>query len=636
MSDDRDARLGTTLGGYRIQSLIGRGGMSVVYLAEDPHLERKVALKLIAPDLAQDTRFRERFVRESRLAASLEHPNIITVYEAKELNGLLYIAMRYIPGTDLKRLIGGRPLDPKRTIAVLAQAASALDAAHARGLVHRDVKPGNILVAPPEAPRGTEHVYLSDFGLTKRTTSDSGVTATGQFVGTLDYAAPEQFEGKALTAQTDVYSLGCVLYECLTGSVPFARDREAAVMYAHLMNEPPKASGANPVLPPAIDDVVAKAMAKSPDDRYRTCGALVDAARAALDLSVPGEVIAKPPPQTKRSKPSRRSLILAGGALVLGATALLVGLLTRGDGRPAAGSSPGPTSATSHAGALLRIDPATNQIAGPAITVGKDPRAVAVGEGSVWVANAGDNTVVRLDPATGRGQATIAVGRQPRGVALGGGVPGVWVITFNQVWEVDPLSNNVVRTSNLGEPTGAVATGEGAVWVTQFARILRVDPTTGLADEDFVHANLLLSGAPPSIAAGLGGVWEVNTVTASANKVPPYRIDPSTGSVMFVPVPFVSAGVAVGENEVWIIGIDGEVARIDPATSRVVKLIGTQNGATQVAAGLGGVWVLNPRVGTVTRIDPGTNAVVATIDVGKGATAIAAGEGSIWVTRAAG
>jgi len=186
-----DSRIGSDLAGYRIEGILGRGGMSVVYLAQHLRLDRRVALKVLAPDLAEDERFRERFIRESRIAAGIEHPNIIPVYEAGEADGVLFIAMRYVRGTDLKFLIRSEgKLEPARAIHMLAQVGSALDAAHEDGLVHRDVNPGNILIAPgtDKAPR--EHVYLSDFGLTKRSSSESGITATGQFVGTLDYAAP--------------------------------------------------------------------------------------------------------------------------------------------------------------------------------------------------------------------------------------------------------------------------------------------------------------------------------------------------------------------------------------------------------------------------------------------------------------
>jgi serine/threonine protein kinase len=282
-----DARIGSELAGYRIEGVLGRGGMSVVYLARHQRLDRRVALKVLAPDLAEDERFRERFIRESRIAAGLEHPNVIPVYEAGEADGLLFIAMRYVRGTDLRSLIKAEgSLDPARVVHLLSQVAGALDAAHTDGLVHRDVKPANILIAPPVEKAAREHVYLSDFGLTKRSSSESGITATGQFVGTLDYAAPEQFEGKPLDGRTDIYSLGCVLYEALTGEVPFRRDQDAAMMFAHLMSPPPTATEANPELPDAIDPVVARAMAKRPEDRYPTAGELVGAARSALGLPV--------------------------------------------------------------------------------------------------------------------------------------------------------------------------------------------------------------------------------------------------------------------------------------------------------------------------------------------------------------
>src|SRR6059058_5900845 len=203
--------------------------MSIVYLAEQEFPKRWVALKLLSSDLSEDERFRERFVRESNTAASIDHPNIIPIYGAGEVDGQLFIAMRYVKGSDLKHVIHSEgALDPARALSIISQVAGALDVAHGEGLVHRDVKPGNILLA--SGPESFEHVYLSDFGLTKRTSSESGITGTGQFVGTLDYAAPEQFEGTPLDARADVYSLGCVTFECLTGQAPFTRDGDAALM----------------------------------------------------------------------------------------------------------------------------------------------------------------------------------------------------------------------------------------------------------------------------------------------------------------------------------------------------------------------------------------------------------------------
>jgi serine/threonine protein kinase/DNA-binding SARP family transcriptional activator len=287
-----DLQPGTEVASYRIVHTLGRGGMSVVYLAEHDWLQRKVALKVLAPQLADDERFRERFVRESRLAASLDHPNVIPIYEAGASGGDLFIAMRFVEGSDLRTLLYEEgALETARAIGILRQVASALDAAHEQGLVHRDVKPANVLLARPRSSEPVEHVYLSDFGLTKRSASDSAVTGTGQFVGTLDYAAPEQFKGETPDARTDVYSLGCVLFECLTGRPPFRSENDAGLMYAHLQQPPPPVTSERPDLPHEIDRVVGRAMAKSPDDRPRSAGELADGAARALGAELPPRVV---------------------------------------------------------------------------------------------------------------------------------------------------------------------------------------------------------------------------------------------------------------------------------------------------------------------------------------------------------
>jgi serine/threonine-protein kinase len=271
-----NTRIGAAVGAYRIESLIGRGGMSIVYLAEHVRLGRRVALKLLAPSLSLDPEFRERFAFESRRAAEVDHPNVVPIFDAGEADGQLYIAMRHIEGCDLKTLIRReRSLRIGRTLFILEQAADALDAAHERDLIHRDVKPSNILISEP-----AERAYLTDFGVVKHTATH-GLTKTGLFLGTLDYAAPEQIEGKDVDARTDVYALGCVLYECLVGQAPFERDGELAVMHAHLVQPPPLLSSAVPSLPKGLDAVIATAMAKAKDDRYPTCGDLLAAARQA-------------------------------------------------------------------------------------------------------------------------------------------------------------------------------------------------------------------------------------------------------------------------------------------------------------------------------------------------------------------
>jgi serine/threonine-protein kinase len=270
-----DRRIGTELAGYRIVEPLGRGGTSVVYRAEHVRLGRPAALKLLAPVLGE-AGFRERFLRESRLAASIDHPSILPVYDAGEEDGFLYIAMACVEGSDLKTLLAeeGR-LPVRRALRILGQIGSALDAAHARGLVHRDVKPANILVG------ADDRAYLSDFGVVKELASN-GTTRTGTFVGTIEYCAPEQIEGRAVDGRADVYSLVCVLYECLTGTPPFHRPSEVAVLNAHLHAPPPKLTRAAPELPGALEPVIAKALSKSPLDRYASCAEFLAAARGAV------------------------------------------------------------------------------------------------------------------------------------------------------------------------------------------------------------------------------------------------------------------------------------------------------------------------------------------------------------------
>jgi len=278
-----DPRVGTELAGYRIESLLGWGGMSVVYLAEDLRLKRRVALKLLAASLAEDESFRDRFLRESELAASIDHPNIIPIYEAGTTEDLLFIAMRYVEGHDLKERLQRGRLDPADAIGILAQVASALDAAHARGLVHSDVKPSNVLLDTGARPDGSDHVYLADFGITRRVSEEAGIGDDGHLMGTIDYVAPEQIAGEEIDGRADVYSLGCVLYECLVGQPPFRRDSDLAVVFAHLETESPAPSAGRPELPAALDAVIAQALAKEPEQRYPSCREL---ARAALAVAV--------------------------------------------------------------------------------------------------------------------------------------------------------------------------------------------------------------------------------------------------------------------------------------------------------------------------------------------------------------
>jgi serine/threonine-protein kinase len=274
-------QIGSTFAGYSIEGVLGRGGMGVVYVAEQPELGRKVAIKVIAPELASDPDYLRRFEHESRLAAAIEHPNAIPIYEAGVAEGEIpYLVMRYVDGEDLATLMRreGR-LDCARAARIVEQVSGALDEAHARGLVHRDVKPGNVIV---EQRRGGEQAYLTDFGLTKQMDATSGVTATGRWVGTIDYASPEQIKGKQVDARSDVYSLGCVMFVALTGKLPFERDADVAKLYAHVNDAAPAPSGCAPGVAPELDPVVSRALAKDPEERYPSAGDLGRAALAAL------------------------------------------------------------------------------------------------------------------------------------------------------------------------------------------------------------------------------------------------------------------------------------------------------------------------------------------------------------------
>ena len=301
-----DPRVGTELAGHQILAVIGRGGMAVVYLAEHLRLGRRVALKVLDPEMAEDEAFRERFIRESRIAAGLDHPNVVTVYDAGEAGGVLYLSMRYVEGTDLERLLRGvTKLEPPRAVSIVSQCAAALDAAHAEGLVHRDVKPANILLSAEGRTPG-DRVYLSDFGVTKRLHSGAGLTRTGQFVGTVDYVAPEQIRGEDVDGRADVYSLGCVLFRCLTGGVPFPRETEVGTIYAHLEDVPPSVGELSPALSD-VGDVVARAMAKSRDDRFATCHELAVAAGRAIGAPAPGPPPLRPPEGVRPGAPSSRA-----------------------------------------------------------------------------------------------------------------------------------------------------------------------------------------------------------------------------------------------------------------------------------------------------------------------------------------
>jgi serine/threonine-protein kinase len=621
-----DPRIGSELFGYRVEALLGRGGMSVVYRAHDLALDRKVALKLLAPELAEDERFRSRFLRESRVAASLDHPNVIPIYEAGESEGLLCIAMRYVEGTDLKRLLraeGG--LEPEQAVAYCAQVAAALDTAHDHGLVHRDVKPSNVLIATGG------HCYLADFGLTYDAADRSDLTVTGQMLGSVDYAGPEQIEGKPVDGRADVYSLGCVLYECLTGSVPFPRDSDLAALWAHV-NDPPPGLASYPTLEP----VMKRALAKRPADRYQTCGEFVDAARDALPK-------AEPPPRRRRYR-----LIALVALLLTGGLAAGLGLtLGRGTSRPTA-------DLTVRNSSLVRIDPVTERIV--AVIKTGESRGLVLGSfdvassgTTVWAYNWADQAVREIDSRTNSVEHLVAIGGFPpstgNAIAADGG--GAWVLSSKNSSGVLTRAAPGIGFSQdyrLGFDPFAVAVGAGAVWVAAKSPtievVLKISPSTG----KITHTVKLPGSGIQSIAVGEGAVWALQS-----NRIT--RIDPRTAKITGgATLPgYQVAQVAAGEGAVWVTmrpPSGGNIlVRIDPRTLHRQKTIFVPSGhdsgeSNSVAVGQGAVWWDGADPGTVWRVDPETNRVVSTIRVTprlRGTVDIApamlaTGAGSVWVT----
>ncbi len=473
----RQLQPGDELAGYKIEELAARGGMGLVYRARQRRPDRTVAIKVIAPELAADPDFRARFEQESATAAEIEHPNVIPVYEVGEEGGLLFISMRFVHGVDLGRLVEETgPLPAERASNLVAQVADALDAAHARGLIHRDVKPGNIMVAEHD------HVYLTDFGLTKRATESQGMTRTGMFVGTVDYIAPEQVEGRHVDARADIYALGCVTYQLLTGAVPFPRDSDLAKIFAHVNDPPPRLTG----VPEPLAAAVERAMAKRPEDRFASAGdfgrAVVAGAAGRLvgggertvatgpaapaDRQAPTRVsptrLAAPagtPPPTQAPRSQRRWLLPAGLAtavVAIGAVVAIV-LASGGSGSGTTSSSTSTTSSTTSSGpapTVAKIYDPVNPEGGLAVSVTRtlhgncfttsivasrpdayrcmsgnailDPCFMAVGRDAACPINGPwTNMAVLLKnavPSNGTPNRDLGTGGQPWAIQLAGGV----------------------------------------------------------------------------------------------------------------------------------------------------------------------------------------------------------------------
>ena len=600
MSTAFDPRIGNELAGYRLDEVLGRGGMGVVYRARDLALDRDVALKLLAPELAEDVAFRERFLRESRIAASLEHPNVVPIHDAGEIDGQLYIAMRLVGGTDLKALLRNGALEAARGVGICEQIAGALDVAHAHGLVHRDVKPSNVLIDE------RDHAYLADFGLSRRLGEAAAPLNAAASLGTADYVAPEQIRGEEVDGRADLYSLGCMLHECLTGEPPFRRASEVATLFAHL-EETPSA-------PPGLDEVMRTALAKEPDERFQSGRELFEAARSALGLE---------------PKRVRWPLAVAAVGLALIGAALLAFFLTNVGG----GSNP-----PVEGGRLLRIDPVSNGVS-TAAWIGDGPTAVAAGGGRVWAASERDGSLWQYDPA-GRALTRIPPVGRPFAVTVDG--RNAWVVASGEGDVIGTVSLYDTATgSRLGGVTMPVAcslaSGPLGVWVTGCPNLkeLRVEAGKPKIGRTVVipYARQLSAAnyreSLSGIAEGHGSIW----VSGDAADRRLWRIDPRRHAITAaIALGFPPGSVAAGGGSVWVTDQLGDrIVKIDPATNRVAASIPVGRGASGVAFGLGSVWVADSIAHAVTRVDPETNRVLATIPVAAGPRSVAVGEGSVWV-----
>ena len=618
-----DERIGAEIAGYRIESILGRGGMSVVYLADDPGGRRKVALKILSPELALNERFRQRFWKESKIAETLHHPNIITTYDAGEADGQMYLVMQYIEGTDLKTLLKLEgPLDKDRLVAVMDAIASALDAAHIHGLVHRDVKPSNVLVEQD----GELRAYLGDFGITKQVLAESvTLTATGELVGTMEYVAPEQIKGEPVDARTDVYSLGCVLYECLTDEVPYPRDIEAAMLWAHMQEDAPKVSPHRRDLPASLDDVVARAMAKVPDDRYSTAGALAMDLRLELGMAgavVPAEFVrerrrAKRRAAWRRIRPRLMWAVVALAVIAAG----IVGFSLLA----------GPSTFPRGPNTVAEIGPSSNEVTN-GVHVGLRPQAIAVGEGGVWVANYEAGTVSEIDPEKNQERTPVQSGGTPTGIAAGEG--NVWIANSfaDTVSVLDPRLGHINGSVPV---TGAedVAVGSGYVWVSSNTSnvVYRIEPQTQeVVNNRPIRLGRDADAALWGIAAGEGGIWVANTLGGVT------EIDPATAKpVKDIELPDPPQEIAVGAGEVWVTSPStNKVFRIDPSTGERDLTIDVGAGPSGIAVTNTEVWIACSQDGRVWRLDPKTGHVSAKIPVGGSPQGVAVVGDQIWVTVA--
>jgi YVTN family beta-propeller protein len=608
---------GAVFAGHRIESEIGRGGMGVVYRARHVALDRERALKLITPSLSMDAEFRGRFQRESRLAASIEHPNVIPVHHAGEEGGQLYLSMRLVEGSDLREIVAREgPLSLGRAAKLVSGIAAGLDAAHEKGLVHRDAKPGNVLVEG-------EHVFLTDFGISRIAAGGGTLTSSGELLGSVDYVAPEQIEGERGDHRVDVYALGCILYFTLTAEPPFPRDNDLAKLFAHSNAPRPRPSEVDSALPSGIDEIVARAMTIDPAERFPSAGELAaDLARIAdgatwTARSALPDTTADAQTTSCTSRGRRRWGLLIAAALAAAVAAAAVSVVLVAGGNE---TSPSGSTALPASGRQARtID---------TIKVGHGPTALTVGAGSVWVAATGQRVVDRINPASDRpARLPIPVGGAPNSVAVGFG--SIWVVdhTRGALVRLDPSQ----RTRPLEIPVGLdpndVTVEDRWVWVSNGGSdsVSRVDPSTNR-----VNRTVHVGDAPRSLANGDGAVWVANINGRSVSKIDPQRAITVGKPVAVGQRP---NDLAVGGGYVWVTDVfNGTVTRVDPGSLKTVgSPIEVGSHPRGVKTAFGSVWVANGGDGTVTRIDPHAATIVGRpIRVGRDPADIAVGKSAIW------
>jgi YVTN family beta-propeller protein len=656
-----DLTPGAVFAGHRIEGIAGRGGMGVVYRATHLALDHVVALKVIAPDLAGDDRFRRRFADESRIAVSIRHPNVVQIHHAGEEDGLLFVTMDLIEGTDLRGLLREHEtLDPAHAVRITEAVAAALDAAHAKGLVHRDIKPGNVLIERRE--EGDEHVYLTDFGLARAVEATTGITATGAFVGTLDYVAPEQIRGQRVDARSDVYALGCVLFETLTGNPPFAaRDDKVAKMYAHLQEEPPRLRVLRPDLPGELDQAIVRALAKEPDERYPSAGDLARAAAAAsvgaptveaersvaVGAAAPGPPEATttaerglaeadepsattlvgqtPPTPDQMPPPSRRSrgplLALVGAGMAL---AVLAVILISGSG----GGDEASTTAQTDAGGAGGGDEgsaAKATVAQQAVAVGKLPVNLAHGHEGLWVTDRLGESISLVDGDPAEEVKQFDLRMKPEGVTVGDG--SIWVAGYNQpnLLRLDPDTGAVQSTVPIGVPPANVAFGQGAIWVANSGAntVSKVDTASGAVADTITVGN-----GPYGLAVAGDAVWVTNRGDDTIQ-----RINPANGRADDpIAVGANPKGIAVAGDAEWVANSDDDTVS-EVVGGREATTIDVGPEPRGVAAGFGSVWVAVGGGDSVVQIDPETAKIVDTIPVGGGPEGITVGPTSVWVAN---